>query len=69
MRALLEAIIETIGWAILGFIILFIALRVFDLITPTDYRSQIRQGNTAAAIFVSAFILSLTAIIVAVIIT
>lgn len=69
MKSLLEAIIETIGWAVLGFLILFVAIRVFDLITPTDYRSQIRQGNTAAAIFVGAFILSLTAIIVAVIVT
>ncbi|PSO48051.1 MAG: DUF350 domain-containing protein [Cyanobacteria bacterium SW_9_44_58] len=67
--SLLETIGETVGWAFLGFIILYIAIRLFDLITPTDYRGEIRQGNIAAGIFVAAFIMSLTAIIVSVIVT
>jgi len=66
---LLETIARTVGWAFLGFIILYLAIRLFDLITPTDYRGEIRQGNTAAGIFVGAFIISLTAIIVSVIVT
>jgi uncharacterized membrane protein YjfL (UPF0719 family) len=67
--SLLEAIAETVGWAFLGFIILYVAIRLFDLITPTDYRGEIRRGNTAAGIFVGTFIMSLTAIIVSVIVT
>lgn len=67
--ALLEAIGETLGWAFFGFIILYVAIRLFDIVTPTDYRGEIRRGNTAAGIFVGAFIMSLTAIIVSVIVT
>lgn len=69
MEALLQAIGSTLGWAFFGVFLLYGAVRLFDFITPTDYRGEIRQGNVAAAIFVGAFILALTAIIVAVIVS
>jgi len=69
MISLLQAIAETIGWAFIGLVILYSAIRLFDWITPTDYRGEIRQGNVAAAIFVGSLVISLTAIIVAVIVT
>lgn len=65
----LQAIAETLGWAFFGVILLYGAVSLLDWITPTDYKGEIRQGNVAAAIFVGAFVLSLTAIIVAVIVT
>jgi len=69
MMLVLEAIVETLGWAVFGVLLLYGAVSLFDTITPTDYRGEIRRGNVAAAIFVGAFILSVTAIIVAVIVT
>ncbi len=69
MILLLQAIAETILWTFLGLMILYGALRLFDWITPTDYQGEIRRGNVAAAILVGSFILSLTGIIVAVIVT
>ncbi len=64
-----EGLLSTVIWAFFASIILYVAIRAFDLITPTDYRGEIRQGNVAAAIFVSAFIISLSAIIISVIVT
>lgn len=69
METLLQAIGSTLGWAFFGVFLLYGSVRLFDFITPTDYRGEIRQGNIAAAIFVGAFILALTAIIVAVIVS
>ncbi|MDR9404639.1 MAG: DUF350 domain-containing protein [Halothece sp. Uz-M2-17] len=69
MMLLLQAIVETLGWAFFGVILLYGAVYLFDTITPTDYRGEIKRGNVAAAIFVGAFILSVTAILVAVIVT
>jgi len=69
MMLVLQAIVETLGWAFFGVILLYGAVYLLDWITPTDYRGEIRKGNVAAAIFVGAFILSVTAIIVAVIVT
>ncbi len=63
------ALLSTVIWAFFASIILYVAIRAFDLITPTDYRGEIRQGNVAAAIFVSAFIFSLSAIIISVIVS
>lgn len=69
MILVLQAIVETLSWTFFGVILLYGAVSLFDLITPTDYRGEIRRGNVAAAIFVGSFILALTAIIVAVIVT
>ncbi|NBD17118.1 MAG: DUF350 domain-containing protein [Cyanobacteria bacterium] len=69
MMLVLQAIVETLGWTFFGVILLYGAVSLFDMITPTDYRGEIRRGNVAAAIFVGAFIVALTAIIVAVIVT
>jgi uncharacterized membrane protein YjfL (UPF0719 family) len=69
MMSLLSAIAETLLWTFVGLIILYGALRLFDWITPTDYQGEIRRGNVAAAVLVGSFIVSLTAIIVAVIVT
>jgi len=68
-NTIIEGLLSTVIWAFFGSLILFVAIRAFDLITPTDYQGEIRQGNVAAAIFVSAFIISLSAIIISVIVT
>jgi len=64
-----EGLLSTVIWAFFASIILYVAIRAFDFMTPTDYRGEIRQGNVAAAIFVSSFIIALSAIIISVIVT
>jgi uncharacterized membrane protein YjfL (UPF0719 family) len=69
MMDIIQAVGNTIGWAFVGLIILYAATRLFDLITPVNYQSEIRQGNVAAAILVASVVLSLAAIVVAVMVT
>jgi uncharacterized membrane protein YjfL (UPF0719 family) len=62
-------ILLSLVFALLGFVLLFIGYRVFDLMTPTDLNKRIfEDGNVAAAVLAGAFVLGL-AIIIAMAIT
>lgn len=53
-------------YAFLGVIMLSIAFKVFDWLTPTDLGEQIfHEKNVAAAVMAGAFLLSLALIIAA----
>ena len=65
----LNRIGSTLGWSVVGVIVLYAATRLFDFIDPVDYRAEIAEGNIAAAIKMAAFILGLAGIITAVIVT
>lgn len=62
-------VLTTISWGMLGIILLYFGVRLFDKLDPIDYRSQVERGNLAAGVIVASIILSLAAIIVSVIIT
>ncbi len=62
-------VLTTISWGILGILLLYFGVRLFDKLDPIDYRSQVESGNLAAGVIVASIILSLAAIIVSVIIT
>jgi uncharacterized membrane protein YjfL (UPF0719 family) len=69
---LLEILIPvglTIGWTLLGIILLYSGVRLYDVLDPIDYRAEIRKGNIAAGLIIATIILAITAIIVSVIIT
>ena len=54
----------SILFAVIGFVLLFLGYRVFDLLTPTDLNDDIyRKGNVAAAIFAGAFVIALAIVI------
>lgn len=61
-------VLATIGWAILGVALLYGGVRLYDFIDPIDYQQEVKNGNIAAALIVSALTLSLAAIIVSVIV-
>ena len=42
---------------------------LFDKLTPTDYRGEIRKGNIAAGIVLASVVVSITAIVVSVVLT
>jgi uncharacterized membrane protein YjfL (UPF0719 family) len=61
--------LTTVGWTFLAVILFYGGVRLFDLLDPIDYQSEIRRGNLAAGILLAAMIISLSAIIIAVIVT
>jgi uncharacterized membrane protein YjfL (UPF0719 family) len=65
----LEAVGASIGWAVLGIVLLYAGVRLFDLIDPIDYREEVKRGNIAAGLTVAAVIVALAAIVTAVIVT
>lgn len=65
---LLLKLAETVGWAIFAVVIFYGSLRLFDLLDPIDYRAEIRDGNVAAGIIMAAMVVSIAAIIIAVLV-
>ncbi len=60
----IRVLVITIGYAILGMILLFFGYRVFDWMTPTDLQEKIfKDGNVAVAILSGAFIIGLAIVI------
>lgn len=53
-------------FAVLGFVLLYVGFRVFDLLTPADLGKLIfEQGNVAAAIVMGAFVIALAIVVAA----
>jgi putative membrane protein len=51
-------------YAVLGVVLMWIAYRVIDWLTPqVDFAEELRKGNVAAAIFIAAIFLSIAIII------
>jgi len=53
-------------FAVLGFILLYVGWRVFDVLTPANIGNRIfEEGNVAAAVFAGAFIIGLAVVVAA----
>jgi len=51
-------------YAVLGVVLMWIAYRVIDRLTPeVNFAEELRKGNVAAAIFIAAIFLSMALII------
>ncbi len=51
-------------YAVLGVVLMFVAYRVIDLLTPeVDFPAELRKGNVAVAIFIAAIFLSVAMVI------
>ena len=51
-------------YAILGVVLMFVAYRVIDLLTPeVDFPAELRKGNVAVAIFIAAIFLSVAMVV------
>jgi uncharacterized membrane protein YjfL (UPF0719 family) len=51
-------------YAILGVVLMFLAYRAIDLLTPeVDFPAELRRGNVAVGIFVAAIFLSVAMVI------
>ncbi|ERN40576.1 protein containing domain of unknown function (DUF350) [Rubidibacter lacunae KORDI 51-2] len=69
MLDVLARVAATIGWTAVGVVLLYGGVRLYDYLDPIDYSAEIRKGNLAAGLKLSALVLGLTAIIIAVLIT
>jgi len=51
-------------YAALGVVLMYLAYRVFDLLTPAvDFAAELKRGNVAVAVFIGALFISIAIII------
>ena len=51
-------------YAGLGVVLMFVAYRLIDMLTPTvDFQAELKNGNIAVAIFIAALFLAIAIII------
>ncbi len=51
-------------YAALGVVLMWLAYRVFDILTPkVNFDDELKRGNTAVAIFIAALFLSIAIIV------
>ena len=51
-------------YATLGVVLMYVAYRAFDLLTPAvDFAAELKRGNVAVAIFVGALFVAIAIII------
>lgn len=51
-------------YAALGVVLMYLAYRLFDLLTPAvDFAAELKRGNVAVAIFIGALFLAIAIII------
>jgi uncharacterized membrane protein YjfL (UPF0719 family) len=65
----IQKVFETLAWTVIGIILLYGSVWLFDRVDPINYREEIRRGNVAAGLIVGAIILAMGAIIVSVLLT
>jgi uncharacterized membrane protein YjfL (UPF0719 family) len=65
----LQRVAETVLWSFIGVFIFYASLRLFDRLDPIDYQTEVRNGNTAAAIILASVVLAISAIVIAVILS
>jgi uncharacterized membrane protein YjfL (UPF0719 family) len=64
MDQIVRNVVLSIVFAVLGFGLLFIGYRVFDMLTPASMSQQIFEDrNMAAAILAGAFVIALAIIV------
>lgn len=59
----------SVGWTVLGVLLFYGGVRLYDLLDPIDYRAEIKRGNVAAGITLAAVTLGLAAIVIAAMVT
>ena len=69
MSQLVTQVMLTIGWSFVSVFLILVGTWLFDRLTPIDYRSEIRKGNVAAGLVVASVVVSITAVVVAIVLT
>ena len=57
-------ILLNIMYAVIGVILMFVAYKVFDLLSPRiNFEEELKKGNIAVAIFIAALFIAIALII------
>lgn len=60
----LEILALNFGYAIFGVVLMWLAYRVFDHLTPqVNFPEELKQGNVAVAIFVGSLFISIALVV------
>ena len=59
-------LLQTVGWTLVGLLLIYGGTRLFDRLDPIDYRAEIRRGNVAAGLVLASVILGVSAVVVVV---
>jgi uncharacterized membrane protein YjfL (UPF0719 family) len=59
-------LLQSVGWTLVGLLLIYGGTRLFDRLDPIDYRAEIRRGNVAAGLVVAAVTLGISAVVVVV---
>lgn len=65
VTAVISSILSSFVWAIVGVLLLLLAVRIFDWIDPIPYREEVKKGNIAAGIVLGALIVGMSVIVFA----
>ncbi len=63
IATVLNSIVSSIVWALIGVILLFLGFRIFDAADPIAYHDEIKKGNIAAGVVVAGMMIGLGIII------
>ena len=57
-------VVLNLGYAVAGVVLMWVAYRVFDRLTPeVDFAAELKNGNVAVAIFIAALFISIALIV------
>ncbi len=57
-------IVLNLGYAVAGVVLMWLAYRLFDKLTPeVDFAEELKKGNIAVAIFIAALFIGIAMII------
>jgi len=60
----LEILALNFGYAIFGVVLMWLAYRVFDHLTPqVNFPEELRKGNVAVAIFIGSLFISIALVV------
>lgn len=60
----LEILALNFGYAILGVVLMWLAYRAFDHLTPqVDFPEELKKGNIAVAIFIAALFIAIALVV------
>ncbi|MFN7677993.1 MAG: DUF350 domain-containing protein [Cyanobacteriota bacterium] len=63
MGKILFQLLQTLGWTVVGVLLVYGGTLLFDRLSPIDYRAEIRGGNVAAGLVLAAVVLGVSAIV------
>ncbi|MFZ5988981.1 MAG: DUF350 domain-containing protein [Bacillota bacterium] len=67
MESLLDQIISTLVFGVLGIIMMVVGYKVVDFVIPADINKEIEKGNTAAGVIAAGVFIAIGIIVGAVV--